>query len=105
KYVIAEAKYGASQLGNTKSGRQMSDEWLKTRRRLENAVGQTKADEIQMEILLNPNNVEKQLIKVEGNGNIVNSKLSTHGYRMKGKDKIEKSKLNTNEKIMKKNEY
>src|SRR5699024_10357508 len=83
KYVIAEAKYGASQLGNTKSGRQMSDEWLKTRRRLENAVGQTKADEIQMEILLNPNNVEKHLIKVEGNGNIVKSKLSTHGYRMK----------------------
>ncbi|MED2790306.1 hypothetical protein P4256_01025 [Bacillus wiedmannii] len=29
KYVIDEAKFGSSQLGKTKDGRQMSDGWLK----------------------------------------------------------------------------
>ena len=28
KYVIDEAKFGSSQLGKTKDGRQMSDGWL-----------------------------------------------------------------------------
>ncbi|AGE78519.1 hypothetical protein P9W99_27470 [Bacillus cereus] len=29
KYVIDEAKFGSSQLGKTKDGRQMSNDWLK----------------------------------------------------------------------------
>ena len=38
KYVVAEAKYGSSQLGNTKkSGRQMSDAWIS--KNLDKVVG------------------------------------------------------------------
>ena len=45
KYVVAEAKYGSSQLGNTKnSGRQMSDAWIS--KNLDKVVGPEVADDI-----------------------------------------------------------
>ena len=44
-YVIDEANDGTSQLGSTKSGKQMSDSWVNDR--LESQVGEDKAREIQ----------------------------------------------------------
>uniref|UniRef100_UPI000686F0E4 hypothetical protein n=1 Tax=Paucisalibacillus globulus TaxID=351095 RepID=UPI000686F0E4 len=70
QYIIGEAKYGTSQLGKTKTGKQMSDEWIDSRNRLDNAVGREKADEIRMELLLNPDNVESILVKVDVHGDV-----------------------------------
>lgn len=70
KYIIGEAKYGSAQLSNTKTGKQTSDEWIDSRNRLEKAVGREKADEIRMELLLNPDNIESILIKIGEDGNV-----------------------------------
>ena len=43
-YVIADAKYNTSQLKETNDGKQMSDNWID--KRLDDAVGKEKADEI-----------------------------------------------------------
>lgn len=43
-YVIADAKYNTSQLSETNDGKQMSDNWID--KRLDDAVGKEKADEI-----------------------------------------------------------
>lgn len=75
KYVINESKYGSSKLNpKTKDGPQMSDDWVKERRRLEEQVGRQKAEEI-MEAL-DKGEVDKVLSKVDANG-----KVST--YRVK----------------------
>ena len=65
-YVVAEAKYGSSQLSKTKNGvKQMSDEWIHDR--LTSAVGSDLADEIMFE------GFGKQLVRVNiGNVNIKN---------------------------------
>ena len=65
-YVIAEAKYGSSQLSTTKNGvKQMSDEWIHDR--LTSAVGSDLADEIMFE------GFDKQLVRVNiGSVNIKN---------------------------------
>lgn len=44
QYVIADAKYGTSQLGKTNSGKQMSPEWIDER--LDKAVGPIEAQKI-----------------------------------------------------------
>lgn len=82
KYIIAEAKYGTSRLNLTKNGLQMSDEWIEESMRLEKAVGKTKADEIIREMILNPNNVEKVLINVDQNGNVIESILDSAGKKI-----------------------
>lgn len=55
KYVIVDAKYGTAQLGETQDGRQMSSEWID--RRLDDAVGKEKADEIRDAYEDDPKNV------------------------------------------------
>ena len=44
RYIIADAKYGFAKLQETQDGMQMSKEWID--RRLDDAVGKEKADEI-----------------------------------------------------------
>ena len=44
KYVVADAKFGSAKLKDTQDGTQMSQEWID--RRLDDAVGKEKADEI-----------------------------------------------------------
>ncbi|MBC1778684.1 T7SS effector LXG polymorphic toxin [Listeria booriae] len=83
KYVIAEAKYGTSRLGKTNSGKQMSQEWINSANRLDNAVGKKKADEIRFEALVNPANVEKSLIKVSKDGNVTELKLDSNANVIK----------------------
>ncbi|EEP0531452.1 cytosolic protein [Listeria monocytogenes] len=83
KYIIAEAKYGTSKLNLTDDGLQMSDAWIKRSERLEKAVGIDKAEDIKMEMFLNPENVQKVLIHVDANGNVLESILDTAGKKMK----------------------
>ena len=84
QYVIAEAKYNTAQLSNTKrSGKQMSDKWIDSENRLVDAVGMDKADEIMTEIMFNQDNVEKILVKVNKNGDIVKSNIGNNGYLVK----------------------
>ncbi|WP_213422537.1 T7SS effector LXG polymorphic toxin [Bhargavaea massiliensis] len=71
KYIIAEAKYNSSRLGHTKNGRQMSDKWVSSKDRLRNAVGKNTAREIEFEKLINPSNVQKRLVRIKKDGEIV----------------------------------
>ncbi len=65
-FIVAESKYGTSQLSNTKSsGKQMSDRWIEDR--LEAAVGKDMADEILME------GYDRQLVRVNVGDVTVNS--------------------------------
>lgn len=69
KYIIAEAKYGSSNLSSTKDGKQMSDPWIIGSSRLERAVGKKAADEILIY------GYDKVLIQIQNTGSIVSSKL------------------------------
>ncbi|WP_427137306.1 cytosolic protein [Psychrobacillus psychrodurans] len=83
KYIIGEAKYGRSQLSKTKTGKQMSDEWVDSKNRLDNALGREKADEIRMELLLNPENIESVLVKVGKDGEVSQLILDEFGKKKK----------------------
>jgi uncharacterized Zn-binding protein involved in type VI secretion len=64
QYAIAEAKYGTSKLGNTKSGRQMSPKWVD--QRLDKAVGPDQAQEIRDAML--DGGVQRCVINVDQYG-------------------------------------
>ena len=68
-YIIGEAKYGNSKLSILADGTpQMSDKWIIDR--LENAVGERVANDIKMEMILNPDNVGSILVHVSSDGGI-----------------------------------
>ena len=68
-YIIGEAKYGSSRLAILADGTpQMSDKWIIDR--LENAVGEEIANDIKMEMILNPDNVGSTLVHVSSDGGI-----------------------------------
>lgn len=68
-YIIGEAKYGSSRLSILADGTpQMSDKWIIDR--LENAVGEEIANDIKMEMILNPDNVGSTLFHVSSDGGI-----------------------------------
>jgi len=64
QFVVAEAKYGTSKLGNTKSGKQMSPKWVD--QRLDKAVGPDQAQEIRDATL--DGDVQRWVINVDQNG-------------------------------------
>lgn len=80
-YVISEAKYGSSKLIMTNDGKQMSSNWIDNR--LDNAVGKEMADKIRMESILNPDNVQSQLIHVTPEGDINKSVLDKSARKIK----------------------
>ena len=68
-YIIGEAKYGSSRLSTLADGTpQMSDKWIIDR--LENTVGEEVANDIKMEMILNPDNVGSSLVHVSPDGGI-----------------------------------
>lgn len=77
KYVIADSKYGSSKLGDTKDGKQMSDDWIRGSNRLDNIVGKKKAKEIKD--ALDNGEVHKVLSKVSDNGDVITQKLDSLG--------------------------
>ncbi|MEI3305524.1 MAG: polymorphic toxin-type HINT domain-containing protein [Dysosmobacter sp.] len=69
QYIIGEAKYGSSRLGNTKAdGKQMSNNWINNR--LDNALGDNTAlsQAIKDEMILNPDNVATNLYHIRPDG-------------------------------------
>lgn len=64
-YVIADAKYNTSQLSDTNDGKQMSDNWID--KRLDDAVGKEKADEIRDAAEENPDSVKHEVYHVDPN--------------------------------------
>ncbi len=59
KYVIVDAKYGQARLGDSQDGTQMSQEWIN--KRLDDAVGKEKADEIREAYENDPNSVSTEV--------------------------------------------
>jgi hypothetical protein len=68
EYIITEAKYGTSRLGQTADGTQMSDSWVAGSRRLERAVGQREAANIRRAMA--NGQVQKQVHQIDANGNV-----------------------------------
>jgi hypothetical protein len=65
-FIITETKFGSSDLGDTKDGVQMSNNWI--RNRLQKACGKKKADAVKKEMdKVNPS-VEKWIIHVDDAG-------------------------------------
>ncbi|QWI17300.1 hypothetical protein EXW48_15505 [Bacillus wiedmannii] len=83
KYVIDEAKFGSSQLGKTKDGRQMSNDWLngaKTRKsRILKAVDGDMKLSIKITNALKKGEVERVLSKVDSTGNIKTYRIDAKG--------------------------
>lgn len=73
-YIIGEAKFGGSKLSTLVDGTpQMSDKWIIDR--IECAVGEELANEIKMEMIINPDNVGSSLVHVSPNGYITVTEL------------------------------
>ncbi|HDR3345430.1 TPA: hypothetical protein QCN45_003204 [Bacillus cereus] len=83
KYVIDEAKFGSSQLGKTKDGRQMSNDWLngaKTRKsRVLKAVDGDEVLAEEIKDALENGAVERVLSKVDSSGNVKTFRIDTKG--------------------------
>jgi hypothetical protein len=79
EYVVDEAKFGKSQLGTTKDGPQMSDDWLKGRDRILKAVDGDKELAYTIKEALENGKVERVLSKVDSNGNVVTYRLNSKG--------------------------
>ncbi|WP_084694535.1 PAAR-like protein [Chryseobacterium vrystaatense] len=78
KFIIDEAKYGTSQLSKgAKDGPQMSNDWIKGSKRLENQVGPKKAREI--ERALKNNEVDRVLSKIDDTGKVTTYKIDKSG--------------------------
>jgi len=83
KYVIDEAKFGSSQLGKTKDGPQMSNDWLtgaKTEKsRILKAVGGDQKLANKITKALDEDEVERVLSKVDSSGNVITYRLNAKG--------------------------
>lgn len=77
KYIIVDAKYGTAKLRENVDGRQMSQNWID--QRLDEAVGKEKADEIRMEKLSNPDQVEALVAHIGPDGNVTYDRLDENG--------------------------
>lgn len=83
KYVIDEAKFGGSQLGKTKDGKQMSNSWIlgevTGNDRILDAVEGDELLAIKIADALEDNQVERVLSKVDSNGNVTTFRLDVNG--------------------------
>lgn len=83
KYVIDEAKFGSSKLGNTKDNLQMSDDWLTGsntgKNRILKAVDNDKELAEIIEEALENGQVERVLSKVDSTGKVTTYKLDSNG--------------------------
>lgn len=92
-YVIADAKYNTSKLSETNDGKQMSDNWID--KRLDNAVGKEKADEIRDAAEDDPDSVTHEIYHIDPNidetGNIHTDtqKVDSEGNKIGDKTIVE----------------
>lgn len=64
-YIVADAKFNTSQLSDTNDGKQMSDNWID--KRLDDAVGKEKADEIRDAAEDDPDSVKHEVYHIDPN--------------------------------------
>lgn len=83
KYVIDEAKFGSSKLGNTKDGMQMSNDWLTgkntNKSRILKAVDNDTDLSRSIVDALENNQVERVLSKVDSMGKVRTYRLDQNG--------------------------
>lgn len=83
KYVIDEAKFGKSQLGTTKDGVQMSDDWLNGTNtgsnRILKAVDGDKKLANDITKALRQGKVERVLSKIDSDGSVTTYRLDADG--------------------------
>lgn len=79
QYIIAEAKYNTSKLGNTLDGPQMSDDWINGSDRLTDAVGEEAANQIRLAKMLDPESVQSVLVHIDPAGNVTTSAVDALG--------------------------
>ena len=83
KYVIDEAKFGSSQLGKTKDGPQMSNDWLTGsetgKSRILKAVDGDSQLATKIVDALDDGEVERVLSKVDGSGNVKTFRIDADG--------------------------
>ncbi|MBC2259573.1 hypothetical protein [Listeria booriae] len=61
----------------------MSDSWVESNTRLRLSVGKDKANEIMLEAILDPTNVEKKLINISDTGVVEQHTLNAEGKKIK----------------------
>lgn len=92
-YVIADAKYNTSQLSETNDGKQMSDNWID--KRLDDAVGKEKADEIRDAAEDDPDSVTHEVYHIDpnidenGNMHTDTQKVDSEGNKVGDKTIVE----------------
>lgn len=93
-YIIADAKYGQSHQGSTADGtRQMSDDWID--KRLDDAVGKEKADEIRNAYEDDPSAISREIYHYEPKSNENGStssdvtSINPDGYKNGSKDLVQ----------------
>lgn len=83
KYVIDEAKFGSSKLGNTKDGVQMSNDWLTgkntNKSRILKAVDNDRELAGSIAKALKNNQIERVLSKVDSTGKVRTYRLDENG--------------------------
>lgn len=83
EYRVVESKYGTSELNeHTSDGKQMSESWID--KRLDDAVGKEKADEIRESKILNPDSVSSYISRIDKDGNVELTKLDSNANEIGG---------------------
>lgn len=83
EYRVVESKYGTSELNeHTSDGKQMSESWID--KRLDDAVGKEKADEIWESKILNPDSVSSYISRIDKDGNVELTKLDSNANEIGG---------------------
>ena len=83
EYCVVESKYGTSELNeHTSDGKQMSENWID--KRLDDAVGKEKADEIRESKILDPDSVSNYISRIDKDGNVELTKLDSNANEIGG---------------------
>ena len=79
RFIIAEAKYNTSRLGNTLDGPQMSDDWILGSERLERILPPDIADDIRFALEQGTGDAQRVLTHIDTSGNVVTSSIDATG--------------------------
>lgn len=83
EYRVVESKYGTSELNeHTSDGKQMGENWID--KRLDDAVGKEKADEIRESKILNTDSVSSYISRIDKDGNVELTKLDSNANEIGG---------------------
>ena len=81
-FVILDAKFGSSQLQDTKDGKQLSGTWIDAR--LDDAVGKEKADEIREAMI--DDDASVAVARIDADGEVTYTAVDADGESINGKE-------------------